>query len=542
MKTLFRNPVGLRLDWRCGAWTFILAATLWAGSSSFGQTADSDVFAQNRQLGRGVNVLGYDPIWRNFDQARFQVGHFKQIKQGGFDSVRVNLHPFRFMGVGPDYPVAEGWWKTLDWIVTNALASDLRVILDLHEFNAMGNDPQATRGKFLAFWRQTAARFQQAPSQVFFEVLNEPNGKLTPELWNQFLGEALALIRPSNPARTVIVGPAFWNSVDHLGELRVPEPDRHLIVTVHYHKPMDFTHQGASWAGRRDKLGVEWRGTPEEQAPITRDFQKVQDWSAQQKRPILLGEFGAYDKGDMPSRARYTAFVARTAERHGWSWAYWQFDSDFIVYDIAKGQWVEAIRQALIPEPKAGRLGDFEDQTGVGKIEHPGTADYSAAQRQYRVTGSGANIWGKEDAFHFVWRKTSGDLTLSGQVEWVGEGKNAHRKACWMVRQGLDADAPYADVAVHGDGSIALQYRKLKGGPTAEVPSTVRAPAAVRLERRGDLFTLWVARPGENFQSVGSMPVPLSDPVYAGLAVSAHDATVSETAIFSATVLKTEGR
>ena len=64
---------------------------------------------------------------------------------------------------------------------------------------------------------------------------------------------------------------------------------------------------------------------------------------------MFLGEFGAYEKGDMPSRVRWTDFVTRQAEKLGWSWAYWQFDSDFIVYDIDNERWVEPIRDALIP-------------------------------------------------------------------------------------------------------------------------------------------------------------------------------------------------
>lgn len=51
----------------------------------------------------------------------------------------------------------------------------------------------------------------------------------------------------------------------------------------------------------------------------------------------------------MESRARYTAYVARTAEFLGWAWTYWQFDADFIVYDIDKDHWVEPIWKALIP-------------------------------------------------------------------------------------------------------------------------------------------------------------------------------------------------
>lgn len=54
-------------------------------------------------------------------------------------------------------------------------------------------------------------------------------------------------------------------------------------------------------------------------------------------------------KGPMDSRVLYTATLARTAESLGWAWAYWQFDSDFIVYDIDRNRWVEPILKALIP-------------------------------------------------------------------------------------------------------------------------------------------------------------------------------------------------
>ena len=344
------HPRGIGFHrWFLGAGALAWVCAFSACAIGRAEAAPEDACAQNKRLGRGVNVLGYDPIWRSSDQARFQGRHFTVIKQGGFDTVRVNLHPFRHTGEAPDFPLKESWWNTTDWIVTNALASGLNVILDFHEFNAIGENPEGNKNRFLAFWRQVSEHFRSAPATVSFEILNEPCKKLTPALWNEYLGEALAVIRATNPTRTVIVGPAFWNSVDHLDELRLPEGDHNLIVTVHYYKPMTFTHQGTAWTDQRDKLGIEWRGTPEERAAIDRDFDKVQSWSKQHGRPIFLGEFGAYDKAEMASRARYTAAAARTAERLGWSWAYWQFDSDFIVYDITKQQWVEPIRQALIP-------------------------------------------------------------------------------------------------------------------------------------------------------------------------------------------------
>ena len=214
-----------------GVFALIVALT------SFAQPPPADAFAQCRQLGRGVNIIGYDPLWRSRDQARFQARHFQLLKQAGFNSVRVNLHPFRQMDADPGLALHEAWWNTLDWVVEQATNQGLTVILDLHEYGALGDDPVANKAKFLAFWRQLAAHCQNASDRVVFEILNEPSKKLTPALWNEYAREALSLIRPTNPTRAVIVGPAFWNSIDHLQELELPDADRHLIVTVHYYLP-----------------------------------------------------------------------------------------------------------------------------------------------------------------------------------------------------------------------------------------------------------------------------------------------------------------
>ena len=122
-------------------------------------------------------------------------------------------------------------------------------------------------------------------------------------------------------------------------------------MTVHYYLPMRFTHQGARWTPEyRDVSGVTW-GTPAERAALDADFDGVQAWAKANDRPILLGEFGAYDKTGTPEamRAAYIESVAREAERHGFGWAYWQFEGDFVVWDMKNQRWVEPIRKALLP-------------------------------------------------------------------------------------------------------------------------------------------------------------------------------------------------
>lgn len=306
-----------------------------------------DAFAQNRRLGRGVNIIGYDDaLWRT-GKGRFQDKHFRLIKEAGFNHVRINVHPFKF--TGDDHTIAPLWLETLDWAVEQALGNDLVVILDVHEFHAMSRDPMGLKAKFLSVWDQLASRYKMCPDTVLFEMLNEPHDKLTVELWNKFLLEPYNLIRGIDPDHTLIIGPAFWNGIDHIEELELPEADRNIIVTVHYYHPMDFTHQGAPWSKHGDKTGVEWHATPEALQRIVLELGKVQAWAEQQKRPIHLGEFGAYDAADMDSRARYVYAVTRHAEHLGWSWSYWQLDKDFVLYDIDKDSWVTPILNALIP-------------------------------------------------------------------------------------------------------------------------------------------------------------------------------------------------
>jgi endoglucanase len=317
-----------------------------ASAGQAGFTA-MDPFDQVKQMGRGVNIIGYDPLWKDFSKARFKERHFERIHDAGFQTVRVVLQAFGHMD--SDNKLGPKWLQTLDWAVKNALANHMNVILDEHDFNRCATDAAGCRAKLLAFWGQIAPLYQDAPNAVIFEILNEPNRELTPPLWNDLLNDALAVIRKTNPTRNVIIGPASWNNIHYLDQLELPAADRHIIVTVHYYLPMRFTHQGARWVKATANLsGITW-GTDEERHQMDEDFAGVQAWSKKADRPIFLGEFGAYDKADMDSRVRYLSYVTRTAESLGWAWAYWQFDSDFIIYDMAKDGWVEPILKALVP-------------------------------------------------------------------------------------------------------------------------------------------------------------------------------------------------
>jgi hypothetical protein len=184
----------------------------------------------------------------------------------------------------------------------------------------------------------------------------------------------------------------------------------------------------------------------------------------------------------------------------------------------------------------AQSLGLFESNGDVGVTPQKGKVEFDGA-REYRVTGGGANIWAATDAFQFVWKKVSGNMALTADVHFIGAGAAAHRKAVLMIRQSLDADSAYADVALHGSGLTSLQYRPTAAAMTVETQqagdSDMSAPVRIRIERRGDRFTMLAGKPGGQLTTTGPASVTLHDPVYIGLAVCSHDANVLETAVFS---------
>jgi endoglucanase len=285
----------------------ILFITLFIAGLSFNCVSLAQTVTVKDQcikLGRGVNILGYDKaFWQDHEKGRFKESYFKMIKDAGFSTVRINLNPFTQMD--SQNKINPGWLETLDWVVTKGLDANLMIILDLHEYTTMADNPEAKKEMFLSFWKQIAPRYKDKSANVVFELLNEPNQKLTVEMWNTFLAEAIKVIRESNPDRTLIIGPGNWNGIESLNTLKLPDNDRNIIVTVHFYHPMRFTHQGAAWASDYKNLsGIKWTGTPDEKKEIESKLKVAADWSLKNDRPIFLGEFGAYDKGDMDSRAR----------------------------------------------------------------------------------------------------------------------------------------------------------------------------------------------------------------------------------------------
>lgn len=313
-------------------------------------------FEVNKRLSPGINygnVLEADPPegWG----LKVDENDFKIITDADFKSVRIPVRWSAKAGNQAPYTIDPAFFTLVDRAVQAGLDNHLYVIVNMHHYLALFDNPDQHKERFLALWKQIAEHYRQYPSNLILEIMNEPNKNLTTQLWNQMFPEALKVIRQSNPARLVLITGANWGGAGGLVDLIPPRGDDRLIFTFHCYTPMKFTHQGASWVGKDSKnwLGTKWTGTRAEIEEVKKDFEFAAYFQKKFKVPVYLGEFGAYREADEKSRETWDANMVKMAQTYGFSYAYWNFkDEGFAAYDTKAGKWNEGIKAALLQVKK----------------------------------------------------------------------------------------------------------------------------------------------------------------------------------------------
>jgi endoglucanase len=333
-----------------GARTVIIIATGLLALHTFAFSAEDEAVHYNRLLGRGINLgNALDAPREGAWGVTLKSKYFQDIKDAGFNSVRIPIRWSAHASTQLPYTIEPMFFSRVDWAVNQALSRGLVAIINVHHYQEMHTNPAEHLPRLVGLWRQIAEHYRSYPDRLYFELLNEPADRLTDDQWQDAFPKVLEVVRETNPTRIVIVGPAYWNHISHLPNLRLPEEDRHLIATFHYYSPFQFTHQGANHVPGSDAWkGKTWTGSTQDREALARDFDMAATWAAQNRRHLYLGEFGSYQAADMTSRAQWTRAVVGEARKHSFSWAYWEFCSTFGAYDPIALSWRQPLLQSLM--------------------------------------------------------------------------------------------------------------------------------------------------------------------------------------------------
>jgi len=309
---------------------------------------------------KGVNLSGWfqESSVTQIHFARYTEEDIENIRDMGFDHIRLPINLHAMTGPGPEYRVEDLLFTFLDDVADWCEEAGLHLILDNHTFDPAVDTELGVGEVLLKVWPQMALHFRDRGPLIHYEILNEPHG-ISDEDWNRIQGEVIDAIRSVDSVHSIVVGPAGWSSPHNLDHMPV-YADTNLIYTWHYYDPFLFTHQGASWtspsmvslagipypysSSEMPALPEDLRGSWVESAfseysqsaQITSMLQTLtlaSDFSRERSVPVWCGEFGVYRiNADPQDRARWYADMNTLFKMRDLAWTMWDYRGGFGIF------------------------------------------------------------------------------------------------------------------------------------------------------------------------------------------------------------------
>jgi endoglucanase len=382
MDTRMERWLPMRVRWLFQRWLLTGCAMLLSATAA---DAQSDAaFARVKHLQRGINLSLWYAQSQDYSAAREEsymtVDDFKLVRSLGFDSVRLSIDPAPLIVAGQASAVPGDAGQNyagqsdaaqptvldpaamarLDTTVQQLTQVGLAVVLDIHpqeDWMIKATSTAAGTIQFLSFWKSFATHFAGTdPEMLLLEVLNEPHIVNAPR-WVNDQTRLVAVIRAAAPLHTIIATGADFGGISALIQME-PLSDKNVIYSFHDYEPMEFTHQGATWAGKNliPLRGVPYPSNPENVAPllpnltddaarrdlgtygqdrwdVTQMQHRIElavSWAHDQHVPLWCGEFGVDRDFSPPAdRVRWITDMRKTLEADGIGWDMWDYRSQF---------------------------------------------------------------------------------------------------------------------------------------------------------------------------------------------------------------------
>ena len=307
----------------------------------------------------------WDPVFEEF--------HFFDIKNAGFNNVRIPIRWDKHTSAAPPWTVDPAWLARVEQVVDWSLAHGLVTIFDAHGeqdwFTSNAQDAD-TLDRFKAIWEQVAFHFKDKSEDLIFEIINEPYFEMSKDEVDDLNRIILPIIRAENPTRCVMItggGKNSWEAPLQI-DPSILASDDYLIATYHYYLPREYV------TTTEDILTF---GTPAEKALIDLHFNLVKSWSLEHDVPVYLGEYGANNVSDPTSRHIYNVYIAEQATNRAFASATWctGVGGKKYIYDrttpgsfeqpMTSDMTTAGIWGSVIPQPGINVISNYDFEQGI---------------------------------------------------------------------------------------------------------------------------------------------------------------------------------
>jgi beta-mannanase/regulation of enolase protein 1 (concanavalin A-like superfamily) len=226
---------------------------------------------------------------------------------------------------------------------------------------------------------------------------------------------------------------------------------------------------------------------------------------------------------------------------HGWD-ANWG-DSRVEVNPTVKSYWNSTFLGSRYVQGSGtvtggGALPSGWSTSDIGSVTPAGSATYSNGT--FSLNGSGADIWGNNDAFRFAYQNVSGNVRITAKVNSISN-TNAWAKAGVMIRDGVGTNAINSAIVVTPAQGVSFQNRTTTGGASTNNAVAGTAPEWLRLERVGNIITSFRSEDGSAWTQVGTTTIAFGTNALVGLSVTSHNNGTGADATFSNVIIESIG-
>ncbi len=292
-------------------------------------------------LGNSLEAIGSETAWGNPATTQAMIN---AVKAAGFKTIRIPVSWTQYSDA--NYNISSSWMARVKQVVDYSKSAGLYVIINIHWDGGWMQPKYANQtdvnNRITKLWTQIANQFKNYDDYLLFAGTNEvmvdgDYGTPTVEYYtvqnsfNQTFVNAVRATGGNNAVRHLVVQ-GFNTNIDHaISFATIPSDsaNKRLMMEVHFYDPYNFTlnENSSIWQWGKNATSSANVETWANEAHVDNQFQRMKTKFVDNGVAVILGEFGAISRTNIPAaesyRVYWNQYITRAAYTRGLVPIYW---------------------------------------------------------------------------------------------------------------------------------------------------------------------------------------------------------------------------